>query len=264
MARARTRTLSIVIPLASLLVACGDDASTTSGSTTSSSAGGAGQGGGGDGGASSASGGAGIGGTGGGGPSCSATTEVSAALFTQAPNSWLGTLNPGVGAGAADLLTMFVPPGGTGDLTLGAAPDRDACGVSVACVDVAEDVNGANALRRYRHAGGTIELGTTSPPYYVSGSMLDVTLVEATLGADGVWTDVVDGACLHISNLSFDLEPPTAGWMCAPFVYDEIGAAGVNPFCDCACGAIDPDCTDGSLAVRGCAMGQGCSAGACQ
>jgi hypothetical protein len=261
---ARFSSCFLLTSIAALLVACGDDASTTgTGSTTSSSAGGAGQGGAGDGGASSSSGGAGTG-TGGAGPSCAATTEISALIFTQGPNSWLGTLNPGIGAGAADLLTMFIPPGGTGTIALASAADRDDCGVTVACVDAGEDVNGAMAARRFRHAGGTLELGTTSPPYYVSGAMLDVTLVEATLGADGVWTDVPGGSCLHVANLSFDLQPPVAGWTCAPFVYDEVGQGALNAFCDCACGAVDPDCADSGLAVRGCAMGQGCSAGLCQ
>lgn len=49
-----------------------------------------------------------------------------------------------------------------------------------------------------------------------------------------------------------------AAWSCPIALYDD--GAG----CDCACGAPDPDCSDPSLTVFGCEVGDGCRAGACE
>ncbi|MEP7125972.1 MAG: DUF4215 domain-containing protein [Byssovorax sp.] len=57
-------------------------------------------------------------------------------------------------------------------------------------------------------------------------------------------------------------EGAPAAWTCDPAYYDE----GKNPdaYCDCGCGAPDPDCAP-SVPVYGCAPGQTCNAsGKCQ
>ncbi len=61
-----------------------------------------------------------------------------------------------------------------------------------------------------------------------------------------------------------------SGWICEPAYYDETGSKPAwNPyFCDCGCGAPDPDCGDPKMAVLGCGAGLACNAdgtcGACQ
>ena len=52
--------------------------------------------------------------------------------------------------------------------------------------------------------------------------------------------------------------PPVAGWECDPGYYED------GEFCDCRCGAVDPDCTDAALPVDGCYEGQTCSADGAQ
>jgi len=55
--------------------------------------------------------------------------------------------------------------------------------------------------------------------------------------------------------------PP--GWTCNASYYDETGASAGEAWCDCGCGAPDPDCAAGAQ-VDGCSEGETCSsAGAC-
>jgi cysteine-rich repeat protein len=57
-------------------------------------------------------------------------------------------------------------------------------------------------------------------------------------------------------------EGPPATWSCDPSYYDEGGHP--SAYCDCGCGAPDPDCAR-SLPVYGCDLGQSCNAsGECQ
>src|SRR5262249_42146218 len=50
--------------------------------------------------------------------------------------------------------------------------------------------------------------------------------------------------------------PPTT-WVCDPAFYDEEPA---NEYCDCECGAPDPDCTNPAAPVENCSAGEKCDA----
>ncbi len=68
----------------------------------------------------------------------------------------------------------------------------------------------------------------------------------------------IDGACAEPGTGPDPGEQPPAGWACPPELW------GDGEACDCACGALDPDCTNLSLPIDGCDEGETCNAdGAC-
>ena len=104
---------------------------------------------------------------------------------------------------------------------------------------------------------------TCDPVFYDAGDGCDCecgvvdpdcesgTTVVHGCGADEV---CVDGTCVDVPDEAFDVPD---GWRCNPGWYD----AGDG--CDCACGAVDPDCSGADAELFGCNPGQVCAAGEC-
>lgn len=156
-----------------------------------------------------------------------------------------GTVDPSIAGADPDFIDLLLTADATGSLTLTLPATIDECLVSASCVIVYEDNDVDGFARAYAATSGTVELGTSSPPYYIAGSLVDVDLVEVI--SDGGAISVVDGgACLHITDLAFDIQPPTASWECNPNFYED------GEGCDCACGDVDPDCEDPKQIVYGC------------
>lgn len=181
------------------------------------------------------------GGSGGGGEG-GGCTEISSSDFGYLGWNfgWFygGPPTPTLGGGDEDLLELQIYDDEiSGTIDLGSADNLDYA-TCLHCVVVYEDLPGDDvAARTYFQTGGTLELGTTTP-YYISGTLTDVDLVEVTIDESFTATPVPDGGCLHITSQSFDIEPPVAGWECDPHYYQD----GAD--CDCDCGVVDPDCSD--------------------
>ena len=175
------------------------------------------------------------------------------------PYYYGGDTNPSLGGALTDSLYFYAYEDeltGTFDLGAGVEASFDTC---TACLLVVEDQpEEGDPARIYFQQSGTLDLGTTTP-YYIAGSLTDVTLVEVTLDPDsGASTPVPGGQCLHITNLTFDIQPPADGWTCDPSYYD----AGAEDYCDCGCGVLDPDCSITEIPIDGCYEGQTCSTSA--
>ncbi|NUP06839.1 MAG: hypothetical protein HOW73_12375, partial [Polyangiaceae bacterium] len=205
------------------------------------------------------------GGSGGGGGTpgeCIEITDVTEFAAGQTGLSFFGGIEPMLAGADPDSLGLYLPPESTGSntLTLPAAADVCLNGTGI-CVVGFEDETQEAVGAYYFATSGTLDLGTTAPPFYIAGSLSDVTLVEATLDPDtGAITEVVDGRCVHIENFAFQLDPPTPGWTCAAAYYDEVGQGAEEQYCDCECGAVDPDCSNPELEIFPCAPGQTCGA----
>lgn len=171
------------------------------------------------------------------------------------PYYYGGGTNPTLGSDLDDLLYFQVyDPELTGSIDL-ATGDQANFATCTACLLVIEDApEEGDPARIYYQQSGTVDLGSTTP-YYIAGSFSDVTLVEVTLNEEtGESMPVAGGACLTISDLSFDIQPPVAGWECDPLWYD----AGSEDLCDCECGVYDPDCDIAEIDISPCYDGQTC------
>ncbi|MBW2523927.1 MAG: hypothetical protein JRI23_07125 [Deltaproteobacteria bacterium] len=167
-----------------------------------------------------------------------------------------GGTDPAIGEALDDLLYFQIyDPELTGAIDLSSG-DQANFGTCNACLLVIEDApEEGDPARIYFQQSGTVDLGSTTP-YYIAGSMSDVTLVEVTINPDtGESTPVSGGQCLTISTLSFDIQPPVAGWTCDPLYYD----GGDQDICDCECGVIDPDCSIADIDIYPCYEGQTCN-----
>lgn len=204
------------------------------------------------------------GGTGGGttGDCLEVTTDDFAYLGQSmwgVPFYYGGDTTPPLGGDLTDSLYFYAyDPELTGTIDLGAGEEASFA-TCTACVLIVEDQpEEGDPARLYFQQSGTVDLGTTTP-YYLGGSLTDVTLVEVTIdGETGESTPVPGGQCLHITNLTFDIQPPTDGWECDPSYYD----AGAEDYCDCECGAVDPDCDIAEIEIYGCYEGQTCDSSA--
>ena len=228
-------TLALGVFSASLAVGCGD-----SGGTTGSGGGGTG------GGTTTTNSGGSTNGTGGSAGCTAITVPDFAALGTDSsgyPN-YGGSVMPALGGAGDDSLLLIISPTATGSVDL--APQMDAL------VIVFEDDDGMGGAAKYYLAdSGTAELGTTTP-YYITGTLSNVHLSEV----DDMGAPLPGGACLTAASIPFDIQPPVAGWTCDPTWYgDMLG-------CDCACGAVDPDCADAAMTLYNCQEGQTCDANA--
>ena len=233
-----------------LAPACGsDDSSTTSSTTSSSSAGGAG-------GASSSS----AGGAGGG--TTSACTEVASLKdFQRGQSAFIGELDPNFNGADPDYLLMYVPEGASGKTALTEKTSLVDCGDTALCALVVEDATDMDQGAIYVASGGDATIDAYDGGYLIEGSLANVTLVEATVDdMTGDVTKVNNGKCVHIASVAFEVKPPVDGWTCNPSFYDETGAGAEAVYCDCECGAPDPDCAKPDNEVFGCLEGQTCGA----
>ncbi|MFO0552957.1 MAG: hypothetical protein U0271_31505 [Polyangiaceae bacterium] len=257
---------AITLSLALASIGCGDDGTGGSGATGASNQGGeAGSPNTGGGGSSNNSGGNNNGGNNNGGNGgaggnvavdCSNPTEITAADFAKlqadgTASVFGATPSPDLGAvGTPDNLTLeFYGPNagdfdgdqtGTFDLSMGGDSNYATCS---RCVRVTEDGGGAKV---YFQTGGTLVVDATSDQLNgtVHGSLSDVTLVEVTIDPNTYEsTPVAGGACLHLAAapVEFVTLPPPAEWVC------DAGFYGDGSFCDCGCGAADPDCADATV-----------------
>ncbi len=196
-------------------------------------------------------------------PSSSSTgtsgcTPVSAPLEFLGPNTWQGQLTDPIGGSAPDYLLLYVGDV-SGTINLSLPTDATVCFDTTACVGVAEDAD-ANGIpaKFYMADAGTLELGSTTPPFYIAGSLSNVNLVEVTVDDLQNVTQVDPGECTSIASLVFQFDPPAPGWSCNPLFYGDMDG------CDCTCGAYDPDCDDPMQEILGCQVGQTCDmTGAC-
>lgn len=254
----------------SALVACGDDGGT----------GGGGQGGDGSGGATTATttttttgdtttttttggeggneGEGGEGGGTGGNSACTAVTltEVEGGSGSQGQGIIAGTIDPNIGAELID--QAFVEFWDDGETFNGTEPgtyelaDEVDYATCSRCVLAIQDVpeGEGDAAKVFFASSGTLELaeeGNVIGAGFGVVTLNDVTLVEVEFTEEGM--NVVDGGdCLFIESLEYDnpkIVPDT--WTCDPAYYEDGGG-----FCDCACGAFDPDCESPDSFVFGC------------
>ncbi|MBA3541628.1 MAG: pre-peptidase C-terminal domain-containing protein [Deltaproteobacteria bacterium] len=145
------------------------------------------------------------------------------------------------------------------DLSAGNQSNYATCAV---CLRVfSTDATGMLA-RQFFQDSGTVTL--TEEPFTnkkMIGSATDVTLVEVTVDPEATppytSTEVVGGVCITLGNLTLNADAIPAAWTCADAAYED----GAN--CDCACGAVDPDCEIATAPVVGCTTGQICSEAVC-
>lgn len=238
-----------------LVVGCGDSSSDAGGSGGSGGSGGNGGEGAGtvnDGGAGAGvnDGGSGAGTTDGGGPpgECAQIAGVDA-IDPADEVTFFGTVTPSIGGADPDELDFAVTPDATGTVTVTQVTSLLECGDTANCVYVIEDATEDGFARVYLASSGTIELGTTTPPFYVAGAVVSgVQLVEVNVDLETLdVSPVAGGACAETTaDITFDIQPPVAGWECNPGYYDATDG------CDCDCGAVDPDCEDPKAMVFGC------------
>lgn len=243
---------SLAVGLMSVLVACGDDTTATGGS------GGAGASGG-EGGSGNTTNNGGGGSTGdGGGGAAGECTAISSPDFGEPPNGLSGTTTPAIGGADPDVVIPIWTGVSSGPLTTPA--NVNDCGETMNCLAVIEDNTGMGFARLYFATSGDMEVTSVEGDFYAAGSFSGH-LEEATFDQDtGAITLVDGGACLDLSEVTFDVQPPVAGWTCDPSYYDETTAGAAEPYCDCTCGAVDPDCSNAANPVAGCFEGQTCGA----
>ena len=166
-----------------------------------------------------------------------------------------GVPMPGLGAAGDDLFRLeFYDAAATGTIDLGTG-DQTNYKTCKTCVLAIEDLSeDGPPAKIYFQAAGSLALGSTTPPF-VSGELTCVKLVEVEVDFRTYEsTPVEGGSCLFLASAELDIPPPPMGWECPPQYYD------ADDGCDCACGALDPDCSDPTLDVFGCEEGQTCSA----
>lgn len=179
-----------------------------------------------------------------------------------------GSPSPALGGPDPDEIQLSLPMTATGHLDL-AMPEsgldcengQSVCLVALQDAPTGEDVQAVT----YVAASGALDLGRSSPPFYIRGSITEAVLVEVTLDPlDSTIVAVEGGRCLSLARFDFDIERPTEGWSCNPGFYDEADTGASLYYCDCACGAPDPDCEIPTAKLTGCEDGQTCGAdGAC-
>ena len=202
-----TGTLVIGLGTAMALSACvtktgggGDDGGGATGNTTSV-------------------GGSGSGGDATGGSMMTGCTEVTGVTEFQTffANAWYGTAVPSLGGADPDFLEVDVTEGASGNITLNLVSNVEECTDTASCVILSEDETQEGVSAWFFAKSGTLTIDSLMSPNYVSGSMADVTLVEATLdGESGAVSEVAGGRCVHVTSLAFELAEPTPGWTCDP------------------------------------------------
>jgi hypothetical protein len=233
---ATTSDTSTATAATSTSASVGANSSTTSGvDGTSSGEGGAG----GDGGA---------GGPGGGGnaPGCVAIALDDDGLTSGSAFQVGTTFTPALGeADVADVLGVRFPPE-LGDASLGSGESTNLA-TCTHCVLVLEDSDGSldGSARIFFQSGGLMAVTETDDGDPGRAIVSGLTLVEVTVGEDGVSTPVEGGACLtlEVGVLEGGF---TDEWTCPPAFYD------ADDGCDCDCGIPDPDCKDGTQTIFGC------------
>lgn len=233
----------VALSVGMLVGACGDDTAGTGGggtggeaTTTTSSGGGEG------------------GGTGG-------CTNITVPSFDYLGSGLLGGAyfggapDPALGGAAEDLMVLEIwNPDLTGTVDLGSAANLDYANCEAcALVYVDADAEG-NPTQAFFQTGGTLTITSLAGGYYLNGSLSNVNLIEVTQDEQtGALTPVPGGACITINSQAIAIDPPVAGWECSPDYYED------GEYCDCVCGAVDPDCTNAALPIDGCYEGQTCS-----
>lgn len=232
----------VALSVGMLVGACGDDTAGTGGggtggdATTTSSGGGEG------------------GGTGG----CTNITVPSFEFLGQGPLGlpffFGGAPDPALGGAAEDLMVLQIwnpELSGTVDLGSATSASYETC-EACALVFVDADAEG-NPTKTFFQTGGTLTITSLAGGYYLNGSLSNVNLIEVAEDAEGALSPVAGGACITINSQAIAIDPPVAGWECDPGYYED------GEFCDCRCGAVDPDCSNTALEVDGCYEGQTCS-----
>ncbi|NUP05408.1 MAG: hypothetical protein HOW73_05035 [Polyangiaceae bacterium] len=191
------------------------------------------------------------------------TVDVIAFAPSDGGSPFFGELVPSLDGSKPDYLEVWLGSDATGTIDLLPPTNLFDCGAStcvLALADASQDSIGA----WFVPTDGTLSWATIEAPYYVTGS-LHAILTEVAIDAATGDITYPDGArCLEITKFDFDIPRPADGWTCNPTYYGEAATGSTNAYCDCACGALDPDCLDAAAPVLGCAQGQTCdSEGAC-
>lgn len=236
-----------------LAPACGGDSSSSSGS------GGSGSGTGGAGGAattvtnaatSSSN-------TGPGPASCVEVTDVKT-FGAVDKGVFAGNVEPAFGGADDDYLAVYVSK--PEKLTLALPANVSDCGETTGCVLVQEDATQDGSAAIYLAKGGTLDITSYDGKFLLTGSLTDVSLVEVSIAQSGGISEIANGKCVHVAKFAFDIKAPVDNWTCNPSYYDEVKQGVAMAYCDCNCGAVDPDCSDTKLPVDGCEKGQTCGA----
>jgi hypothetical protein len=250
----RTITMTALVGgMVAMMVApaCGSSSDSTSTTVTATVSATVGSGG------ATGSGGAGSGG--GSETSCAEVTGLN--QFIKGQSAFFGKLDPNLGSADTDYLALFVPADAKGKSTFAAPTSLAKCGDTEVCVLVQQDVNDSGVGAYFVPKSGTAEIVSYDGQYLINGSLTDVTLTEVTLDdMTGDVTVVKDGRCVHIASLPFEIKKPVAEWTCNPGYYDETKQGFSEVYCDCNCGAPDPDCANTANQVDGCLKGQTCGA----
>jgi hypothetical protein len=167
-------------------------------------------------------------------------------------------IDPGVGGTDSDALYLelyemngYTQAAGSFDLSQSPDDNYSTCNH---CLRLGQDIVSGTADKVFFQQSGTMVLDVSSSPMtgFVKGSLKNVTLVESTIDADTyVSTPVAGGLCYTIASASFDFSGWDTNVCSADYYYD-------GQYCDCGCGAWDPDCDDTSLPIENCDSGQSC------
>jgi len=154
-------------------------------------------------------------------------------------------IDPELGDALDDTLTIEFRHGGIhngglrGPFALDSGPDASYATCS-RCVSLSD------GARTFFVSEGTLTLEYDSYQMkgYPHGLLEGVVLREATIDISTGTTFVGGGACLRLATTAFNVAPPAPGWYdCRADYYDD------GFFCDCGCGAFDPDCANSTLAA---------------
>ena len=245
-----TAVIGAVVGMMMLAPACSsDDKSSTAASTTTTT----GTSAGGSGGATTST-------TGSGGGGSSGCVEVTALTGFKAGDGQLsGNVTPNIFGMDPDSAGILVPPMTTGTVTFKPIIDAQVCGATEVCAVVQTDVTETATGALFLAKSGKLELTAFDGGFYATGSLTDVTFEEVTVDdATAAVTPVVGGKCVHFAKFAFDIKAPISGWSCDPSYFDETKAGASEIFCDCGCGAVDPDCASAANKIDGCFAGQTC------
>ncbi|MBM4356619.1 MAG: hypothetical protein FJ096_00760 [Deltaproteobacteria bacterium] len=203
-------------------------------------------------------------GTGGSGSTCAAVTELT--QFIRGNSAFFGKVGPQIGGADPDYLALFVPQDAKGTTTFTTPKSLAACGDTELCLLIQQDVADSGVDAYFVPQSGSAEIVSYDGKHLIEGKLTDVTLIEATIDdKTGDVTAATDGRCLRIAELPFVIKKPVPEWTCNPGYYDETKQGFSEAYCDCACGAVDPDCATAKNPVEGCLEGQTCDAkGACE
>lgn len=198
-------------------------------------------------------------GQGGGSSGCVEVTNVTG--FGRGQSSFGGVAEPNFGAKDPDYVQLYLPPMAKGKLTLAPLKNVSVCGDTDACIVASQDATDMGVAATFLAKGGSLDIANYDGEFLLTGNMADVTFEEVTIDdMTGDVTPVKAGKCVHIAKFAVDIKPPVTGWKCNPAYYDETKAGAAEIFCDCNCGAADPDCSNAMNKVDGCLDGQTCGA----